>query len=90
MVSETVSSGGMYFGPIMSVSPGASPFTWQNPENVRVQMFVSLGTVTTIEFSPDNVTYINCGLVAGTLILNPRQYLRITYVVAPTLNYIPI
>jgi len=74
----------------MSVSAGASPFTWQNPEDVRVQMFVSLGTVTTIEFSPDNSTYINCGILAGAIIVNPRQYLRFTYLLAPTLKYVPI
>lgn len=90
MPCETVSTGGMYFGPLVSVTPGASPYVWQNLENVRVQMFVSLGTVTAIEFSPDNATYINCGVLAGAIIVNPRQYLRFTYVLAPTLNYVPI
>jgi hypothetical protein len=91
MVSQTTAMGGMAFGPMVAaVSPGASPYIWQNSENVPVQMFISVGTVTTIEYSPDGVSYVNCGILAGCLIVNPRQYVRVTYVIAPTMNYCPI
>jgi len=91
--------GGAFYGPITGISVGASPFLWKNPENVPVQVFVSAGTVTLIEYcaGDDNDRWIcvPSGMIGGCIILNPNQAVRVTYslglgIVSPTLNYVPI
>lgn len=86
----TVTQNGANYGPVSALSPGGSPFAWQNPEAVPVIVMISVGTVTLIEWSADGVTYYVVGLIGGPVRLNPRQYLRVTYVVAPTMVYTPI
>jgi hypothetical protein len=88
--SQTSTVNNYSCGPLVSVTAGASPFVWKNPENISVQIFISIGTITSIEYSPDNVTWVNIGILAGSLILNPGQWLRVTYIVAPTISYCPI
>jgi hypothetical protein len=78
------------YGPVTVITVTASPFVWQNPENVPVNVVISIGTVTAIEFSVDNATWLNFGLLGGQFHLNPKQWIRVTYAVAPTMNYIPI
>src|SRR5437899_10476747 len=61
---------------------GASPYVVQNPLNTPGEVFISGGTVTTIEFSRDQATWEVCGLLGGQFRLNPGDSLRVTYVVA--------
>lgn len=52
-------------------------------------VLISLGTVTSIEFSRDGAAFDLIGLLAGQFFLNSGDWLRITYLVAPTVVYYP-
>lgn len=61
----------------------SSPFVIMNSTSVLLAVFVSLGTVSLIEFSRDQETWDNCGVIAGQFRINPGDSLRITYVIVP-------
>lgn len=86
---ETVTINGTPYGAIATITVGASPFTWANPESVPVMVYVSLGTVTDISVVPDGITSLATGLLGGQYHLNPGQSIKVTYVVAPTMKYLP-
>lgn len=88
---ETVTVNGRAYGPVSTISVGASPFTFTNPESVPVMVFVSVGTVTDISYvHQDAVTTIAAGLLGGSFHLNPGCGVKVTYAVAPTMKYTPI
>lgn len=78
------------YGPTTTIAVGASPFTFTNPEAVPINVMVSGGTVTTISLSADATTFTTLGLLGGQFHLNPGQALQVTYVVAPTMIYLPV
>ena len=86
---ETVTVNGVNYGPIATISVGASPFSWTNPESVPVEVAVSGGTVTGIEASNDQLTWMTLGLLGGMFRLKPRSWIRVTYILAPTMLYTP-
>lgn len=71
-----------------NVTVGASPFTFQN--TVPGNMTVTGGTVSVIEISRDGTNYFSSGLLGGQFFLCPGDFVRVTYVVAPTLTWFPI
>lgn len=71
------------------LTPTGSPWICLNPLSVPAEVFVSLGTVTLIEFSRDQTTWDLCGLLGGQYRLNPGDALRLTYLVAPTVVAYP-
>jgi hypothetical protein len=50
---------------------------------------VSGGTVSAIAYSQDNVTYYSQGQTAGIFVVNPGDYTKVTYSVAPTMSKVP-
>ena len=87
---ETVTINTMGTGPRNTVSLGSSPCKFQNTSSTRMSFISTGGTVTTIEISKDDVTYDVVGILAGQFILSPGDWMKITYVVAPTVTYSPI
>lgn len=77
-------------GPRTTATVGGSPYIYQNTSGGRQLVVVSGGTVTTIEFSRDGVTYDNVNLLSGEFYLNPGDRIRITYLLAPTAAIYPI
>lgn len=78
------------------ITPGASPYSWQNTKLQQALVQVSGGTVSKIELStnPTNdawydITAIS-GATAGLFLVPPDLTLKVTYTVAPTMNYLPI
>jgi len=71
------------------VTPGASPYTYQNTSGRPGDMIVSGGTVSAIAFSRDNATFYGVGFVSGVFPLSAYDFLRVTYTVAPTMTFIP-
>lgn len=69
---------------------GASPFTYQNAIVNPVNILVSGGTVTTISISRDGINFFGVGLLTGQFHLSPGDFLRIVYVLAPTMTLIPL
>ena len=80
---ETTNVSGMYFGPRVVVTIGASPYLLTNNESWPVAVFVAAGAVSLIEFSRDEITFDNAGMIGGQFRLNPGDSLRITYTVTP-------
>lgn len=68
------------------ISPTTSPMTIQNTTSSNIEIFVSGGIVTAIQFSRDGTTWVSCGITSGMCLLNPRDYVRITYSVSPTIT----
>jgi hypothetical protein len=75
--------------PPRAVAVGASPFTIQNTTGQSVDLIVTGGTVSAIDFSRDNVTFYGVGQTAGVFCLSPYDYLRVTYIAAPTITLVP-
>lgn len=71
------------------VTPGASPYTYQNTSGRPGDMIVSGGTVSAIAFSRNNATFYSVGGVSGVFPLSAYDFLRVTYTVAPTMTFIP-
>lgn len=85
-----VTRNGANYGPAVTVSVSASPFTFTNPENVPINVMVSGGTVTTISLSADGTSFTTMGLLGGQFHLNPGQALQVVYVLAPNMIYLPV
>lgn len=80
---------GYNYGAPQTVAVGSSPQVFQNPEAFRIRFMVD-GALTKMEFSADNVTWYPYALAATLAVLNPLEYVRITWLIAPnSLTYIP-
>jgi hypothetical protein len=89
--SQTTSYPLYSVGPRLSLTIGASPFSFQNDTPTRVMILLNGGTVSLLEYSRDNVTYDAVGgLLSGDFFLNPGDWMRITYTIAPTGIYYPV
>lgn len=75
------------YSEVQTVTPTGSPFTLTNPQNVRIQVLISGGTVTAISTSSDLLGVVNLGILGGTFLLNPGYSLTITYLIAPSIKY---
>lgn len=78
-----------YTTPPSTIAVGASPFSYQNATGYDADIIVDIGTLTSIAFSRDNVTYYTTGLIAGIVHLSPGDWIKVTYTVAPTMTLIP-
>jgi hypothetical protein len=75
-------------GPAVNITPGVSPYVYQNLDTYAENISVTGGTVSLIEFSRDGVNYYP---VTNTLVtLMPNDYLRVTYSVTPTMVKFPM
>lgn len=87
----TVTMNGIAYGPRMALVFNGSPTAFQNGNATRIMVLLSGGTLSLIEFSRDNVTFDAIGgLLSGAFYLNPGDWLRITYIVAPSGVYYPV
>ncbi len=74
-------------GPIQTVSPSASPFTYAAPANGTLA--VHGGTVSAITLTRARVANVPVGFVNGSVAVAANDQVTITYSVAPTINFIP-
>ena len=72
--------------PIYTVTPGASPYTFTSPEDGV--LYMNGGTVSIVSYARATVS-LSLGLLAGSYPMRRGDTLVITYVVAPTLNWVP-
>lgn len=77
-------------GATHTITPNGSPFVYRNVSDWPENVMVTGGTVTAIEFSRDGSNYVTTGILGGTLLLGPKDYIRVTYVVAPTMTGCPL
>lgn len=78
---------GIHYSEVQTVTPSGSPFTITNPQQCRIQVFVSGGTVTATSLSSDLLGVVNLGILGGTFLLNPGHSLNVTYLIAPSIKY---
>lgn len=87
---ETTMVNGYAYGPIQTISVGGSPFTFTNPESVRIWVLISGGTVTDISMSSDLIGLVSLALLGGGFPLNPGHSIKVTHLLAPTMKYWPL
>ncbi len=73
-----------------AITPGASPYAYQNLDQYPEYVTVSGGTVSAIDYSVDNTTYRSTGVIAGIFRVEPSDYLKVTYSVTPTMTKTPV
>ena len=78
-----------YANPAIPVIATESPFRYINPNTYAVDLMVSGGGVSKLEFSRDGTTYYDTGSYYGMFTLSPSDMLRVTYTQAPILTLIP-
>jgi hypothetical protein len=74
---------------VASVTPGASPYTYQTTTGYPQQITVSGGTVSLIEVQALGGSFFTTGLTSGTFLVRQGHRLRITYSAAPTMIAVP-
>ena len=67
----------------------ASPFVYTNTADLPVDIIVSGGSISNLEFSRDGVTFFNTGSYYGMFGLSPGDHLRATYTSTPTMTLVP-
>lgn len=78
-----------YANPAVPVVATTSPFLYTNADTYTVDIMVSGGGVSKLEFSRDGTTYYDTGSYYGMFTLSPSDMLRVTYTQAPILTLIP-
>lgn len=76
-------------GDAAAITPGASPYAYQNIGTKPQDVIVSGGTVSAVAFSRDGATYFGLGQTAGMFRLGVGDFLKVTYSVAPTMTAVP-
>jgi hypothetical protein len=74
---------------VITTSLPATTVAYQNGTLFRQQIIWSGGTVSAVGFSRDNATYYTLP-VAGSVVLGPGDYIKLTYSVAPTFTVVPL
>lgn len=73
----------------ITITFGASPYTYQNTNTYPADVIVSGGAVTAVAFSRDNATFYTVGQTNGVFALSPYDFLRVTYTLVPTMTLVP-
>lgn len=75
-------------GKVTQPAVGGSPFTYRNTTQIRQEALVTGGTVSSVQFSRDNINFYTCP--GNQTVMLPGDYLKITWSGLPTLTIIPI
>jgi lysophospholipase L1-like esterase len=74
---------------VQTLTAPASGTAWQNTLSCVVDVFVTGGTVTAVEFSRDGATWLSVsGGVPAVVRLNPGDSYRVTHSAAPAINLV--
>lgn len=71
-----------------AVTIAASPMTYT--AIIRGQAHIGGGTVSVIEFSRNGTDWYDTGVTTGFVQMDRNDLLRVTYAVAPNINYFPM
>lgn len=72
-----------------AITVTASPFTYINQTGGNVDVIVSGGGISLLQFSRNGTTFYSTGSFYGMFSLSPYDRLRATYVSAPTMTLVP-
>jgi len=70
--------------PILSVTVGPSPFSWQNTSPFPVVALIAGGLLTAVQLSRDGVTFQNASAGTSLIPMNPGDWVRISYTLIPS------
>jgi hypothetical protein len=73
-----------------AITPGASPYVWTNSQGIEVDLQISGGTVSDLRRSNDGSSFTFVPGTSGTFRVAPGAAMKVTYSVAPTMNFIPV
>lgn len=93
VVDSTTGFAGFSYGAPETFTPSASPWIITNTNGFLVTAISIGGTVTSIEYQArtwaDSGTWLLLPGLAGAVRLRPGDSVRITYILAPTVNWFP-
>lgn len=75
-------------GVVKTITVGASPFSFANPEACSIEVFVN-GAISVMQVNRGSSGYIDVGLLGGVVRLDPGETVQVTFIVAPTMKYYP-
>jgi hypothetical protein len=75
--------------PRVSITVGASPFTFQNTTGQYIEVVLQSGTISEVLGNRRGVTYLCSTLVPNKHLLAPLDSLKITYSDEPLMSYLP-
>lgn len=71
----------------ITITPGASPWTYQNTLHQDMMIALSSGTVSSVQLSSDNITFYTYLTTSDVMLHLPKQmYMKVTYSSAPTVK----
>ena len=76
-------------GAVFGISVGVSPFTYVNTTGSGVNIIVSGGGISKMQFSRDGSTFYSTGSFYGFFYLAPNDRLKVTYATSPTMTGVP-
>jgi hypothetical protein len=74
---------------VFTITPPGSNVAYQNATGYPLEVFVTGGTVTAIDFSRDGTTWLSTGITAGTVRLSPLDRVRVVYSADPVMTGVP-
>lgn len=93
VVDSTLGFSGFNYGNPEALTPSASPWVITNTNAFLVTAIITGGTVSLVEFQArtwiDAGTWLTLPGTSGAVRLRPGDSCRITYSVAPTVNWFP-
>jgi hypothetical protein len=79
-------NGGTVATTATSITVGASPFIYHNTDGFD-KLIIITGSLTGLSYSRDNVTFYGLPVAAGSATLVRGDYLKVSYLAAPTMVY---
>jgi len=74
---------------LSAITVTASPFVYADTSNLLVDVIISGGSVSNLEFSRDGTAFFNLGSYYGMFGLSPGDQIRATYTALPTMTLVP-
>jgi len=72
---------------VITQTMGLSPYTYQNITGEALKVMITGGTVSAVRYSRDGITFYTQATATNTeVILQPLDYVRVTYSVIPTMT----
>lgn len=80
-----------YTAAITTITVGASPFLYTNPNTYPVYVFIISGSVSNVEFSRDETTFYSLATTTGQkVLLAPGDSVRVSFTIAPNMYAVPM
>lgn len=72
-----------------TLTVGASPYTYVNSTGAPVDVMISGGGISKLQFTRNGTSFYSTGSFYGMFTLSPWDAIKVTYVAAPTMVVVP-